>query len=487
MGFFAFLSPRSHAIAKPILTAGTSMYMGRGQIGVTSAMMLATVRLPRMLKFWCVWPHATFHLSRFAGLSRQSRPRTARSWIWWRIALFLLTPVALLLATFSRPAVASEQLPAPKIVDLTAKDGTKLKGTYYAASQPGPGVLLLHQCNQNRKAWEELAVELTAAGIHVMTLDYRGYGESEGRPARDIPKEEWHKILTQTWPSDIDVALDYLEAQPGVARHIIGIGGASCGVNQSIQAARQHPEVRSLVLLSGATDYKGRAFLRKSEKLPVLFVAADDDQDSVATTMQWLFTLSKNTGSRYVHYPKGGHGTALFAAHKGLLGTIVDWFVQTLQKTPGSAPPTPGERPSMSYPPDILEVIDTGGANKIEAKLRALRRNDPNAKLFEENLVNMIGYEHIEEGDKKGAIEILKLNAMAYPGSANVYDSLSDAYLADGQKELALENAQLALKTLPSDTTTSEQMREEIKSSSEKKITELGGKIPEDKSKERKL
>ena len=382
--------------------------------------------------------------------------------------MFLPLLAALLPASASL-VVASDQTPAPKIVDLTAKDGTKLKATYYAATQPGPGVLLLHQCNQNQKTWEELATQLTGAGIHVMTLDYRGYGDSEGTPARDIPKEQWHKILTETWPGDVDMALDYLESQPCVARHIIGVGGASCSVNQSIQAASRHPEVRSLVLLSGATDYAGRAFLRRSDKLPILFVAADDDEDSAASLMQWLFTLSKNTGSRYVHYQNGGHGTALFVAHKGLPGTIVDWFVQTLEKTPGSASPTPGERASTSYPPDVLEVIDTGGANRIEAKLRAMRKNDPSATLFNENLVNMIGYEHIEQGDKKGAIEILKLNAMAYPASANVYDSLSDAYLADGQKDLALENAQIALKTLSSDTTTSEEMRKEIKSSSEKK------------------
>jgi hypothetical protein len=218
----------------------------------------------------------------------------------------------------------------------------------------------------------------------------------------------------------------------------------------------------------------------------MLFVASDDDENgSAATLMQWLFTLSKNPGSRYVHYQTGGHGTALFAVHKGLPGTIVDWYVQTLEKTPGNAPPVQGERPSSSYPPDILDVIDTGGANRIEGKLRALRKNDPNAKLFGEYLVNIIGYEHMGQGDKKGAIEILKLNAFAYPGSANVYDSLSDAYLADGQKELALENAERALKTLPSDTTTSQDMRKEIKSSCEKKITELGGKVPQVNAKDK--
>ena len=38
------------------------------------------------------------------------------------------------------------------------------------------------------------------------------------------------------------------------------------------------------------------------------------------------------------------------------------------------------------------------------------------------------------------------------PNSPNVYDSLADAYLAGGQKDLARHNAQKALDLLPSDT-----------------------------------
>ena len=40
---------------------------------------------------------------------------------------------------------------ADRTVDLTAQDGTKLKATYFTPAKPGPGVLLLHQCNRQRK------------------------------------------------------------------------------------------------------------------------------------------------------------------------------------------------------------------------------------------------------------------------------------------------------------------------------------------------
>jgi Flp pilus assembly protein TadD len=91
-------------------------------------------------------------------------------------------------------------------------------------------------------------------------------------------------------------------------------------------------------------------------------------------------------------------------------------------------------------------------------------------------LVNQIGYEHMQSGDTKGAVEIMKLNATAYPDSPNVYDSLGDAYMAEGQKELARQNAQKALELLASDTKDSEQRRNMIKESAEQKVKELGTK-----------
>jgi dienelactone hydrolase len=368
---------------------------------------------------------------------------------------------------------AAQQAPAPRVVDLTAADGTKLKATFFPAAKAGPGVLLLHQCNQQRKGWDGLATQLAAAGISVMTLDFRGYGESEGKAPKDLPPAEGAKVLNEKWPGDVNVAYRYLLSQPGVDSHIVGAGGASCGVNQAIHLAGRHPEVKSLVLLSGNADLEGRAFLSKSEKMPVLLSAADDDAGAVEL-MEWLYSLSTNPGSRFVEYPNGGHGVNIFAAHKELPALIVDWYVQTLVKTPGSAPVNAARRDDRFA---ILKLIDSpGGAKKAAQQLVAARQKDPKAKLFDEGLVNGIGYEHLQEGDNKGAIEILKLNASAFPDSANVYDSLSDAYLADGQKDLARENAKKALQTLATDTTATEAFRKGIQENAEGKLKQLGEK-----------
>src|ERR1700693_177343 len=364
---------------------------------------------------------------------------------------------------------------AEKVVDLTAADGTKLKASYFAAAKPGPGVLLLHQCNRQRKIWDGLAQQLAAAGINVLTLDYRGFGESGGDPFDKLPPQQMAQIQAEKWPSDFDTAFQYLVSQPGVTPDMIGVGGASCGVNNSVQIARRHPEVRSLVLLSGITDLNGRQFLRNSAKVPVFFSVADDDEfPTIVLAIEWLYSLTSNPGKTFVHYATGGHGADMFPVHPELPGIIVDWYVTTLIKTPGQATAT---KNAPAIPPEvhILDNIDQpGGAAKVGQLLEESRQHDPKAILFSEATVNFVGYEHIQFGDAKGAGEIMKLNLAAYPNSPNVYDSLSDAYLANGQKDLARQNAKKALELLSSDTTDNEQVRNAIRSNAEQKMKQLG-------------
>lgn len=378
--------------------------------------------------------------------------------------------ISLLLGTLA----FAKQPQAPKVVDLTAADGTKLKASFFAADKPGPGVLLLHQCNRQRRIWDGLALQLEAAGINVLTLDFRGFGQSGGKPLDQFTQPEATQAFSQIFPGDVDTALAFLESQPGVRKDVIGVGGASCGVNQTIQAARRHQEVKSLVLLSGNTDLNGRDFLRKAAGLPVFLAAADDDEFALSVlAIEWLYSLDANPGKRFVHLTIGGHGADMFPFNPGLPGMIVDWYVTTLIKTPGQAPVAKNATP-ISDQVKTLDLIDQpGGAEKAAQMLTDARQRDPKAHPFDEGTVNFMGYEHLQSGDIKGALAILKLNATAYPDSPNVYDSLADVYLADGQKDLARQNAKKALELLATDTADPPEYRDLIKRSAEQKLKQL--------------
>lgn len=47
------------------------------------------------------------------------------------------------------------------------------------------------------------------------------------------------------------------------------------------------------------------------------------------------------------------------------------------------------------------------------------------------------------------AIQLFQLNAWLYPESANTYDSLAEAYMDDGQKDLAIQNYEKSVAMNP--------------------------------------
>jgi dienelactone hydrolase len=417
-----------------------------------------------------------------------------------RQVFFLLTVLTLAAAALApgpkNSAVAStrqaqQQQPAARVLDLKASDGTLLKASYFAAAKPGPGVLLFHQTNRTRKAWDDVAVQLAGAGINTLTLDMRGFGESGGTPHDKLTPKERAQVRKRR-AADIDTAWQYLVSQPGVKGDVIGLGGAGLdGVENSIQTASRHSaQVKSLVLISGQTELAGRQFMRQASQLPGLFVWADsDDYPPTAEVMEWLYGISSNPDKKFIHYAgpeapwlayedkdvpaTGSHGTDLFKVHPDVPAAIVDWFVTTLIKTPGQAPVS-NNSAAGSISVSILDQIETpGGAAQVEQQLMEARRKNPEAQLWPRNLVNVMGYDNLQVGNTKLALEILKLNVLAYPESADANDSLGDAYLANGEKDLARQYAEKALVLLASDTKESEARRDAIRDSAQQKLNQL--------------
>lgn len=60
-----------------------------------------------------------------------------------------------------------------------------------------------------------------------------------------------------------------------------------------------------------------------------------------------------------------------------------------------------------------------------------------------------MGYQLVHANKFKEAIRIFRLNVEAYPQSSNVYDSLAEAYMDDGDKSQAIANYQESLQRNP--------------------------------------
>jgi predicted alpha/beta superfamily hydrolase len=63
-----------------------------------------------------------------------------------------------------------------------------------------------------------------------------------------------------------------------------------------------------------------------------------------------------------------------------------------------------------------------------------------------EAMVNILGYQVMEQDRKEEAIKIFQLNVEKYPNSANVYDSLGEGYENNEQYELAKKNYTIAIE-----------------------------------------
>ncbi len=78
-----------------------------------------------------------------------------------------------------------------------------------------------------------------------------------------------------------------------------------------------------------------------------------------------------------------------------------------------------------------------------------LKANQPDAYDFSEDELIGLGYGMLHAKKIEAAIEVFKLSVEAYPQSYNTWDSLAEAYMDHGDKELAIKNYQKSLQLNP--------------------------------------
>ncbi|MBV8949644.1 MAG: SUMF1/EgtB/PvdO family nonheme iron enzyme, partial [Actinobacteria bacterium] len=340
-----------------------------------------------------------------------------------------------------------------RYAEIREPDGTVLKATYFAAARPGPGVVLFHQSNRDRASWDGLARQLAAAGFHVLTVDHRGITKSS----------DWKLQRDRMLPADVDAAFAYLIARPGVDRSRIGVGGAGwLGVDHAVELVRRHADaIKSLVAMSGETLRPQLEFMRHAPGLPGLYIVSDEDEyPPTVEAMKLLYLASASPSKRLIHYAAsreapwlwyetanrdkvpatGQHGTDLFATHPELAATIVDWFTTTLVTTPGHA------TVDTIAAGALLHDLETpGGVDRARQALIDARRTDPHAQLWPEVAIDIIGADHIREGEDDAAAAIWELNTLAYPDSADAHNNVADAYVQAGRLDDARREAERGL------------------------------------------
>ena len=110
----------------------------------------------------------------------------------------------------------------------------------------------------------------------------------------------------------------------------------------------------------------------------------------------------------------------------------------------------PYKVPKKSIRTVLMRRIDDAQADEIIKLYNDIKAKQPGDYDFDnEQVFNQIGYSLVSRKRLDEAIKIFELNAKMFPKSANVYDSLGEAYFNKGDKKSALVNYRKSLEINP--------------------------------------
>jgi len=110
----------------------------------------------------------------------------------------------------------------------------------------------------------------------------------------------------------------------------------------------------------------------------------------------------------------------------------------------------------------LMEVITEQGVDKAIERFQEMKTEFRKVYKYDysEEQINILGYNLLRMKKLDDAIEVFKLNVTEHPESSNVYDSMGEAYMARGDKVLAIKNYTKSLELDPKNTNAVKMLKE---------------------------
>ena len=108
---------------------------------------------------------------------------------------------------------------------------------------------------------------------------------------------------------------------------------------------------------------------------------------------------------------------------------------------------------------EFLLTAKLGGADAVLEKYDEVKAMGDTKQRPPEFVLNAVGYDLLRDGNTDEAIRLFQRNVEEYPESANVWDSLGEAYAAAGKKDLAIKNYEKSLQLDPKNENAKERLK----------------------------
>jgi carboxymethylenebutenolidase len=189
---------------------------------------------------------------------------------------------------------------------LMPPDGaTAVSGVLGMPATPGPhpGVVILHGSFGWRPVYAQVARQLADSGFAALAIDY--FSET----GRDTTRQQ-RLQMGPRWRATIRRAIEYLQAQPSVARDRIGLVGYSRGAFLAVSVASSIPSVKAVVDFFGGIDTSEVPFEEQVRHFPSLLILHGEADTVVPVTKAYELrdAVMRRGGPVETHiYPGANH------------------------------------------------------------------------------------------------------------------------------------------------------------------------------------
>jgi len=394
-------------------------------------------------------------------------------------ACLLLLPAA---GAFSQKA---DTIPVPVDSGYLNVEGGRL---YYETAGAGDYIVLLHDGLLHRVVWDGQFFEL-AKHYRVVRYDRRGYGKSSVPQAPFSNVGDLNQLFTQLKIDEAVVfgmssggrlAIDFTLKYPDKVNGLVLVGAVVSGYGYSTHfntrggRLKSHSEIsepsRFIRYFGWEDPYEispdnieaKKAFMKLLEANPGNFNEALDNFASPPDRPA-VKSLSEIKVPTLVLV--GENDIPDVHAHSGVIEAGIPNARREIVPRAGHL--IPFEQPEAFNAVvfrflnslDFISILNSQGVSAAVQYFHKKREVDPGYTPFEENQMNALGYASLQQGRIEEAIELFTLNTIAFPESANTFDSLGEAYLTAGNKELAIKNYEKSLELNPQNQNAADQLK----------------------------